>query len=183
MNTPTEPESQVIDYITGRRLTDIGAEQNRQLVERFLVEKKGYRKEDIEVDAPIAVNVNGERYVSTVDLVVSIDGRRLIAIKSAAGSLDSREREIIAAARLIDDHPLPWAAVSDGHTAIVWDIQTGRKIGESLDALASRAELINMAREITCPALTAERIKKESLIFRSYDSMNVNVSRGRPENK
>ncbi len=177
MTTQSKPIAHVTDFVTARRLPDIGAEQNRQTLERHLVENKGYRKADIEVDVPIAVTVKGERYASKVDLVVSVEGRRLMAIKCAAGSLDSREREIVAAARLLEDSPLPWAAVSDGRTAIVWATRTGRKLGQGLGMIAPRDVLARSAPEPDPPPLTARQHQKESLIFRSYDSMNINIAR------
>ena len=35
----------LVDYITGKTVANVGAEANRQAVERFLVQKKGYRIE------------------------------------------------------------------------------------------------------------------------------------------
>ena len=98
-----KPYETIIDFITGKDVPNIGAEEHRQAVERFLVEQKGFLKEDIEVDADIEMRVGGEPYRSQVDLVVSADGgkTRFMAIRCAAGSLGSREREIVAAARLL----------------------------------------------------------------------------------
>ena len=48
-------------------------EINRQQVEKYLVEEKGYHRNEIQVDAPIQVEINGDVYRSTVDLVVQID--------------------------------------------------------------------------------------------------------------
>ena len=37
----------LVDYITGKTVPNIGVEEIRQRVEQYLVEVKGYRKEDI----------------------------------------------------------------------------------------------------------------------------------------
>ncbi|HSO20843.1 MAG TPA: type I restriction enzyme HsdR N-terminal domain-containing protein [Desulfosarcina sp.] len=177
--SPSNPE-QVTDFITGRSVPNIGAEMNRQRVERHLVEEKGCRPDEIIVDAPIQMEINGECYRSTIDLVVRIDKRPLVAIKCAAGSLGSREREAISAARLLDAFPLPLAVVSDGYTATVLDTRTGRKMGEGLAAIPTREALVALANTAPPPPLTPERLARERLIFRSYDSMNVNVQR-RPD--
>ena len=42
MPPPLKPYTTLIDFITGRETPNIGAEENRQVVERFLVEQKGY---------------------------------------------------------------------------------------------------------------------------------------------
>ena len=73
---PKKPFHTIIDFITGKPTPDIGAEQNRQAVERFLVNVKGFEKKDIEVDPDIAITVGGEPYQSQVDLVVIVNGIR-----------------------------------------------------------------------------------------------------------
>jgi hypothetical protein len=165
-----------IDFITGREVPDIGAEANRQAVERLLVEEKGYRREEVEVDVPIAFNIDGVPYRSRVDLAVRVDGNLILAIKCAAGSLGSREREILAAARLMAEGPVPLALVSDGRNAVVIDVRRGEKLGEGLAAVPNRRRGRQLAAGANCPPLEGERLKRERLIFRSYDSMNVNVA-------
>ncbi|MBU4185216.1 MAG: type I restriction enzyme HsdR N-terminal domain-containing protein [Proteobacteria bacterium] len=167
----------ITDFITGEMVPDIGAEANRQDVERFLVNEKGFSKEDIEVDVDIEFSVVGESYKSQVDLVVCVDGTRYMAIKCAAGSLGSREREIIAASRLLESHQLPISVVSDGKTAIVLDTASGKKLGEGLNAVPSKDDLKEKSNSSELIPLPAERLEKEKLIFRSYDVMNVNVQR------
>ena len=168
------PETEtVMDYITGEPKLDTGAETNRQAVERFLVEEKGFDKSQVSVDVPITVDVDGETYRSRVDLVVAAGGKPRLCIKCAAGSLGSREREVLAAARLLGAGPVPFSVVSDGRTAIVMDTATGRKLGEGLNAIPSPEELA--AAEMDAPVgLSPERRRREAIIFRSYDSMNVN---------
>lgn len=170
----TNPDT-IVDYITGETVPHVGPEINRQQVERYLVEEKHYQREEILVDAPISVEIDGEVYRSTVDLVVRIGDRPLIAVKCAAGSLGSREREIIAAARLLAESPLPLAVVSDGREATVLDTMTGKKRASGLDAIPSRNEALKLAQETPIPPVPAERLIREKLVFRSYDSMNVNV--------
>ncbi|BBO84377.1 hypothetical protein DSCO28_49430 [Desulfosarcina ovata subsp. sediminis] len=167
----------VIDFITGQAVPNVGAEANRQQVERYLVEKKGYGLDEIAVDKPIVVEIDGDVYHSAVDLVIEIDGRPMMAIKCAAGSLGSREREIIGAARLLATSPLPLAVVSDGTTATVLDVATGKKKGTGLDAIPHRREMLTLADVAKLPPIAPERLAREKLVFRSYDSMNVNVQR------
>ena len=165
----------IVDYITWQSVPNVGAEANRQQVERYLVETKGYRREDVIVDAPIEVEIDGDIYRSALDLVVQIQGKPLMAIKCAAGSLGSREREVVSAARLYGTAPLPLAVVSDGSGAIVLDAATGKKTGDGLGAIPSRSEAVNLAQAKPLPPVAPDRLAREKLVFRSYDSMNVNV--------
>jgi hypothetical protein len=171
-------ESTINDYVTGRPVPDVGAEANRQALERVLVEEKGYAPEEISVDAPISVDIDGDIYQSRVDLVVCLGPRPLMAVKCAAGNLDSRQREIVAAARLLaPDRTLPLAVASDGKTAMVWDAVTGKEIGTGLEAIPARDELAARFSGQAPAPLDTERLAREKIVFRSYDSMNVNIRR------
>ena len=170
-------EDLITDYITGQKVPNVGAEANRQAVERYFVAKKGFKKQDIQVNVPIQMQIRDQSYRSHVDLVVVLDGRRLMAVKCAPGSLGSREREIVSAARLLDAYQIPLALVSDGKSAILLDAPSGRKIGEGMAAIPSRRELSNQYKEVVLGPLAGDRREREKLIFRSYDSMNVNVAR------
>jgi hypothetical protein len=169
--------SLITDFVTGEKIPDVGAEANRQMIEKVLVTEKGYAKEDIEVNAPIEVTIGGEPYRSSVDLVVSVHGKRYMAIKCAPGSLGSREREIVSAARLLDEYQIPVSVVSDGKTAMVLDTVSGEKIGEGLGAIPSKKALQETAKSFKLQPVAEKRLEREKLIFRSYDSMNVNVGR------
>ncbi|MFP4667661.1 MAG: type I restriction enzyme HsdR N-terminal domain-containing protein [Desulfosalsimonas sp.] len=167
----------ITDYVTGKQVPDSGAEANRQAVERVLVDQKGYARSDIRVDMPVAFFAAGEKYCSAVDLVVFAENHPVMVIKCAAGSLDSRKKEAIAAARILFDRVVPYAVSSDGKTALVFDAATGKQTGHGLEALPG----VQKAKEIissTEPfSLPEKRLEKERIIFRSYDIMNVNTSR------
>lgn len=179
MSSTLKPYKLITDYITGKEVPNIGAEENRQALERFLVEEKGYFKEDIEVDVDIDITVAGDVYRSQIDLAVSpgVGKTRLMVAKCAAGSLGSCEREIVAAARLLDDYPIPFAVVSDGKSAIILDTVSGKKVGEGLNALPSRETAIRKLQTFNRTAFPKERLEREKLIFRTYDCANINVQR------
>jgi hypothetical protein len=162
------------DYITGKIVPNIGAEANRQRVERALVDLKGFAREDIEVDAPIHLDMGTEQFDSTLDLVVRVRGWRFMVIKCAPGALMSREREIVAAARLVEEkYQVPLAAASDGRTALVWDAVGGKLIGEGMQAIPSRSQAEASFDPGKLQALDLSRKWRHQLMFRSYDSHNV----------
>lgn len=179
MSDTPKPYSMITDFITGKEIPNVGAEENRQQVAQFLVAEKGFLKEDIEVDVDIEINVAGAIYRSQVDLVVSVDGgpTPFMAIKCAAASLGSREREILAASRLLCENQIPISVVSDGKTAIVLDTVSGQKQGEGLNAIPAKDEAREHLKTLQLQPYPKEKLKREKLIFRTYDSMNVNVQR------
>jgi hypothetical protein len=172
-----KPWPTLIDFVTGEKVPDIGSEANRQALEQFLVNEKGFSKTDIEVDADFEIIIADTPHRSQVDLVVSVDSIRYMAIKCAAGSLGSREREIVAAARLLEQNQIPLSIVSDGETAIILDTLSGKKMGEGLNKIPSQKEARARLKQIELQPLPPGRAEKEKLIFRTYDLMNVNVKR------
>ena len=166
----------IIDYVTGQPLPNVGAEVVRQYMEKFLVEKLGYAPSEIEVNFPMCVTIGDETYRSRVDLVVRIDNRFIMAIKCAAGSLGSRVREVLAAARLMIEYQVPIAVVSDSKTAIVVDTVSGKEIGNGLHAIPNRQDAVNRISAGDFIPYEASRREREAIIFRSYDSMNVNIA-------
>jgi hypothetical protein len=170
----SDADDRLIDFITGRPVANTGAEANRQRIERLLVEAKGYAKADIEVGASIGFRIGEETYRSCVDLVVRVRGRRYMVIKCAPGSLASRDREVLAAARLLDEYQIPLAVASDGQTALVWDTISGKRIGQELSSIPTRAGAEAKFDPLRLLPLAEARRMRQQLIFRSYDSMNVN---------
>ncbi|MCP4746987.1 MAG: type I restriction enzyme HsdR N-terminal domain-containing protein [Desulfobacteraceae bacterium] len=162
------------DYITGNQIPNAGAEANRQAIEHILVKDKGFAKTDIEVDAPIRLDMDDGLYVSRVDLVVSVREKRILVVKCAAGSLDSRQREIIAAARVLDSCQIPLAAASNGLDAYVWDTLTGRLMGRGIAFIPTIEQALEIANESRFVPLAEKLRKRQQLIFRSYDSENIN---------
>ena len=177
-----KPYKMIIDYVTGKEVPEVGAEANRQAISRLLVEEKGFAKEDIEIDVDIAFEVAGEPYRSQVDLVVVIgpDRTRYMAVKCVAGSIGSCEREIVAAARLLVSYQIPIAVTTDAESAIVLDTISGKKIGEGLDAIPDKNLALKDLETRTLQPYPGERLERERLIYRTYNSEYVNVARNLP---
>jgi hypothetical protein len=76
--------------------------------------------------------LGSETAKSSVDFLISVDGMIAMVIKCAAGSLNSRERHVVAAARVLGDFQIPVAVVMDPMNAVVLDGVTGKMTGEGL---------------------------------------------------
>ncbi len=176
LDTP-KPYEMLTDYVTGKEVPNIGAEENRQRVERFLVETKGYSKDDIEVDTDIRFFIGEGEVCSHVDLVVRVQEKRFMVLRCVPGSLVSRQRETLAAARLLDAYQIPFSVVTDGKDAQLLETATGNVLAQGMDAVPSKEEAIQQMRKIKFEPFPQERLEREKIIFRSYDEMNVNVQR------
>jgi hypothetical protein len=150
----------------------------RKMVSYLLLEKKGYLPEDIEKRVVFEVKLGQEKAYSSVDFLIKIAGRKAMVIKCAAGSLSSRERQVVAAARLIGSPPVPVAVVADPVTAEVLDVATGKVVGEGFGAIPIRDRIIEMLSEYSSPLLSPERLEKEKRILLAFDAIRCCVPQG-----
>ena len=112
----------ITDYLTGRTLADSDDEQIRQSMERLLVEIKGFRTGEIEVDRMFQVEVDGRAFQGRAELIVRLGGRPLMAVKNTRGSLVTREQEATALARLVlAPRQIPLTVVFNGRDAELLD--------------------------------------------------------------
>ncbi len=165
---------QVTDYITGKEIDNVGAEASRQIFEKFLVETKGYAKSDILVDVPLTVQFKGEDYPSVIDLIVNVEDRPFMAITCVAGSIGSYEREILAGARLVYDHIVPFAVSTGARDAIIKDACTGQTIGQGLDAIPDYSQAQAQLKKIEITYLDPDKKSGEMIIYRSFNLEKVN---------
>ncbi|MDY6952129.1 MAG: type I restriction enzyme HsdR N-terminal domain-containing protein [Thermodesulfobacteriota bacterium] len=172
-----KPYTMLTDFVTGKEVPNIGAEENRQRIERLLVEEKGYDTGDIEVDADLTFKIKDQVVHSHVDLVVGIDDKRFMVLRCVPGSLGTRHRETLAAARLLYTYQIPLSVITDGTDADVLDTLTGEPIGHGIDAIPSKDEGRKTMRNIELKPFPQEKLEREGLIFRSYDELNINVQR------
>jgi hypothetical protein len=154
------------------------AAQARKMISYLLVEKKGYLPEDIEKKVVFEVKLSQESAYSSVDFLVSIGGKKAMAIKCFAGSLSSRERQAVAAARLIGPPPVPLAVVADPVNAEVLDVRTGKILGEGFGAIPVRDQMIQMLSGDVFLPLSPERLDKEKRILLAFDAIGCIVPQG-----
>jgi hypothetical protein len=154
------------------------ANDARKMIGYLLSEKKGYSPDDVRKGLAFEVTLGTETVWSSVDFIVSLEGRMGMIIKCAAGSLDSRERQAVAAARVIASPPLPVAVVADPVTAEVLNVATGKVIGEGFGAIPTKEQLRGIVAEKTMQPLDGKRLEKEKRILLAFDAIKCCVPRG-----
>ncbi|NCO83347.1 MAG: hypothetical protein COZ31_04810 [Nitrospirae bacterium CG_4_10_14_3_um_filter_44_29] len=164
-------EEKLIDFITGREIVDTTDERVRQGIERFLIEEKGYTKDDIEVDRGFDVVLDEKTNRAKVDLVISLEGKRFMIIKCIGGSLSSWEREALACARIFDTYVIPLAVVTDGEDAEILDAATGKAIGHGPREIPSRHEALEAVKRIEFKGLSGDKREKEKRVFWAFESI------------
>ncbi|HSR35760.1 MAG TPA: type I restriction enzyme HsdR N-terminal domain-containing protein, partial [Desulfurivibrionaceae bacterium] len=149
---------------------DTDDERYRQKLARLLVEEKGYAKGDLEPRRTIETLFAGQFVVSKIDLVVSANGQRIMVIRYGPGSLVTRERPAIAAARVLDQERLiPLTVVTNGEDAELLDTRSGTVLATGLDAIPEKGAALALAATRDCSPLPESRREPELRILNAFD--------------
>ena len=158
------------DFVTGEEIVDTDDERYRQKIAHFLVEEKGFAKEDLEPRLTIETLFASQFVVSKIEYVVSLNGRRVMVVRYGPGSLVTRERPAIAAARVLDPaQRIPLAMVTNGEDAEVLDTLTGKVLFEGLDGVPCREDLAAMVTFFDFSPYPGERRERELRILNAFD--------------
>ena len=150
----------------------------RHMAERMLLGEKGYAPSDIETKVSFNVTLGKETVTSFVDFLVSSGSRHAMVIKCAAGSLSSRERHVVAAARVLESPPVPIAVVIDPMNAVVLDTATEEVIGEGFDGIPSKQELSGLLAGRESKPLAPEKLEREKRVLLAFDAIRCCVPQG-----
>jgi hypothetical protein len=154
------------------------ANEARRMTAYLLKEKKGYDPGDVRKGLAFEVMLVQEAFWSSADFIVSVEGRMGMIIKCAAGSLDSRERQAVAAARVIASPPVPVAVVADPVTALVLEVAGGKVIGEGFGAIPTKEQLREILSGKMPQTLDERRLEKEKRILLAFDAIKCCVPQG-----
>jgi hypothetical protein len=158
------------DYLTGREIVDTDDERYRQKLCRLLVAEKGFGKNDLAGGHKIETLFNGRFVVSRIDIVVQSNGRPVLLVRYGPGSLVTRERPALAAARVFDpEYLIPVTVVTNGEDAEVLDTLTGKVTGQGLAAIPDRRQAAELARAPLVPGPTGARRERELRILNAFD--------------
>lgn len=157
------------DFVTGREITDTDDERYRQKLARFLVEKKGYSREDIDVKRRLEMTIDGKKVLSMVDFVVKTNGISFLVIRYGPGSLVTRERPALASARIIEEYQVPFTVVTNGEDAEVLDTATAEVIGTGIDSIPDKNSALEQLKEIELHRPSQKQLDAEKRILSAYD--------------
>jgi hypothetical protein len=136
------------DYLTGKDLPDTDDERFRQRLARLLVEEKGFAKPELEPRLTIETLFNSIFVRSIIDLTVSVGSQRCFVLRYGPGSLVTREKSAIAAARVLDESCcLPLAVVTNGQDAELLETKSGKVLADGMAAIPSRAQAAELLKE------------------------------------
>ncbi|MDY6824810.1 MAG: type I restriction enzyme HsdR N-terminal domain-containing protein [Thermodesulfobacteriota bacterium] len=153
------------DFMTGETITDTHDERARQSIARLLVNEKGYDKTDIDTRVIMPVSVDGDTGRVRVDFVVRENGRAVMVVNFGPGDIVSRQRPTLAVARLLADHVIPCAVITNGQDAYTMDTATGKVIGKGLAEIPARQQIREWIEGLSLEPLSEDRADKERRIL------------------
>lgn len=135
------------------------------------MEEKGYLRGDIQVQRELPLRVEETSCVVRVDFSIALEEKVVMIVRFAPGSVVSRERPTLAAARLLEPHEIPLAVVTNGKQAHILDTASGEVIGEGLDAVPSKVELRERLAGLEFRSVPQKRLEKESRILFMFEAV------------
>ena len=159
------------DYITGETIVDTDDERCRQELARLLVKEKGYAKSELEPRLCIETLYNKQFVSSTIDITVRVAGKRFMILRFAPGSIVTRERSAIAAARVLEPaYQIPLAVVTNCRDAEVLDTYTGEVLRQGLAGIPGKKEAEDLVKSLRFdPFIDATKKDRERRILNAYD--------------
>ncbi|WP_136809113.1 hypothetical protein [Desulfosediminicola flagellatus] len=159
------------DYLTGEELTDTDDERLRQDLSRMMVLEKGFSKNEL-IPRRFIETLFAQSFVrSTIEITVRLGGKDLLVLRYGPGSLVSRERAAIAAARVLNpDYEIPLAVVTNGRDAELLDTSTGKILGYGLHSIPDRATAEQMLNHLVFrPPRKEQPRERELRILNAFD--------------
>ena len=157
------------DYLTGDTLDDTHDERYRQKIAHLLVDRKGYHKSDIRVRSDLLVQAGEKKAIINIDFVISLIEKICMLIKYGPGSLVTRRRPALAAARLLAPYQIPMVVVTNGEDAEILAGSSGKVTGHGLDSIPAKKELAQYIKGIIWEPILSERAEMESRIIYAFE--------------
>lgn len=155
------------DLITGAPLPEREDEPVRQAAEARLL-ALGFGRAQVRVDATRTLDWEEGRLCVRADLLVLVAGRPALVLRCARGSLVSREREAVAAARLMDQAYVPLAAVFNGQEGLLLETLDGQVLKSGPQALPTPAELAGLLAARPPHLPTPRQLSQAARVYTAY---------------
>ncbi len=149
-----------------------GAEGDAPLkITRMLVAEKGFGEDEIETGLTITTRFNNETVVSKITITVRIGDRRVMVVRYAPGSVVTRTRSAVAAARVLDEgYQIPLALVTNGSELELLDTYNGEVLGRNFADIPTRQDLVEKLAGLRFePFANAKKRERELRILNVFD--------------
>jgi len=133
------------------------------------VSQKGYRRADIRSGEKITVSCNENKALIPLDFRILLHERTAMIIKYGPGSVLTRRRPALALSRLVAPYQVPIVVITNGQDAEILSGDSGRCLGEGLDAIPAKSQLLRLIAVAGWKPLAEKRIEMESRILYAFE--------------
>ena len=126
----------------------------QRVLYEILTEDKGFHPEEIQIDPQFRVILSTGEATAGIDFMITLEGTGFMVIRCVPSGIESWERYVIAFARAIMDYQIPYAVITDGEKAKIFDIISNSFTQVSVQNLPTRHEatiLIKNSQKIPFP--------------------------------
>lgn len=160
---------QLTDFLSGEMIDDTHDERYRQRLARLLVEKKGFARHEITSQKALQVRAGANKAIIRLDFFLTVENRIHMIIKYGPGSLVTRHRPALAAARLLAPYQIPLVVVTNGEDADILAGKSGKVLASGLAAIPSRQDLVAHTAEAVFDPIENGQASIESRILYAYE--------------
>ncbi|MBZ0157161.1 MAG: type I restriction enzyme HsdR N-terminal domain-containing protein [Alphaproteobacteria bacterium] len=158
----------------------MGISQAQKRMIDFLIGKKGYSFEDMDINREFCIEVSDTRFAVKADIILKVDGRNLFLIKCVMSSPESWERHSIAFGRVADSFQIPFALVTDSEHAKILDVVAGKPVSEGLDSFPDKEKARELVRSTVFSPFPEEKREKERRILYAFDAITCSATLADP---
>lgn len=142
-------------------------------IQRLTIENlidRGYTMSDLELNKYYEVLVSEtEKFFTSVDVLVVLDGKTVMAIKCTPASIDSWQRFMLAFCRVVEPYQIPFAFITDSIEGRLMKVLTGEVI-ETME-IPTKEELLNLLPSLNFLPYDGKKIHKERRILYAFDAI------------
>ncbi len=157
------------DYITGDTLLDTDDERCRQAIARLLVNRKGFRRDEIQPRVKLRVQAGEKKAIVKIDYALRISERIGMLVKFGPGSIVTRRRPLLAASRILTSCQIPIVVVTNSLDAEILDGNSGKVISRGVESIPDREQLLKIVAEARFNRIPAKVAEMESRILYCYE--------------
>jgi hypothetical protein len=167
-----ERDKKIREKIEGEEFIEMMQLQGvRRSIWEFLIQQKGFDPKEVEIDPQFKIVLSNCEASVSIDFIINISSLSFMVIRCVQSAIESWERYVIACARAIKDYQIPYAVVTDGENARIYNMLTGSLVSDTINGLPNRQEAeehMRAFKKVPCPQ---RRIEKEKRIIYAFEGI------------
>jgi hypothetical protein len=143
----------------------------RRSIWEFLTQQKGFDPKEVEIDPQFNIVLSNCEASVSIDFIVTISSLSFMVIRCVQSAIESWERYAIAFARAVKDYQIPYAVVTDGENARIYNMLTDSLVNDTINGLPNRQEAeeyMKAFKKVPCPQ---KRLEKEKRIIYAFEGI------------